>query len=344
MKKSQAELYAKVESYLDVPFGERKYRRAFRLTRQGHLAGDPWFTNLLGYFYEHGFVVPQCKPLAFQLYKEAALKGVPIALYNVGTFLSETEGKHEEAMQWWRQGAALGDSYCLVQIGWAYEKGLGVPQDGVQAVKYYRQASEEGNDVGQANLARCYRIELGVKKDTIEMTRLLQLARDQDNAMAWFETGHMYDEEELPSENPESSAIECYEKAAELGLLHALEWCGEHFCMCEEPDFPKGLRYLNRAIHYDLPRAKFIMAILMAEGRATEFGVKQNSKKAFMLCLEAAETGEADAERMLGLMYERGDGVKQNQEQARYWLECAANHGNANAAERLEKMKESLKS
>lgn len=63
-------------------------------------------------------------------------------------------------------------------------------------------------------------------------------------------------------------------------------------------------------------------------GCATEAaGAKQN----FQNCLQAAQQGDAVAQKDLGNLYTRGQGVAQNHEQAVTWYRKAAGQGNLNA-------------
>ena len=57
-----------------------------------------------------------------------------------------------------------------------------------------------------------------------------------------------------------------------------------------------------------MPRAKYLMAVLMAVGK----GVEKDSEAAFNLCQEAANAGEADAQLMIARMLNRGDGTRKD--------------------------------
>lgn len=52
-----------------------------------------------------------------------------------------------------------------------------------------------------------------------------------------------------------------------------------------------------------------------------------------------AEQGDAKAQANLGLMYAEGKGVKQDLAMAKFWYEKAAAQGDADAIERVKKMK-----
>ncbi|WP_011608305.1 tetratricopeptide repeat protein [Histophilus somni] len=69
--------------------------------------------------------------------------------------------------------------------------------------------------------------------------------------------------------------------------------------------------------------------------RALQFIKQQNYSDAFPLFKQLAEQGDANAQHNLGLMYEYGDGITQNDQQAVYWYTKAAEQGYANAQNNL---------
>ena len=60
-------------------------------------------------------------------------------------------------------------------------------------------------------------------------------------------------------------------------------------------------------------------------------GVNQDSEQARHWFEKAAEQGDANAQYFLGVKYDFGEGVNQDSEQARYWFEKAAEQGNTDA-------------
>ena len=60
---------------------------------------------------------------------------------------------------------------------------------------------------------------------------------------------------------------------------------------------------------------------------------------AHSLFLEAANTGDAESARYLGMMFMQGKGVTQDSSQALYWFDLAAQRGDKLAKSNLEKLK-----
>ncbi len=68
-------------------------------------------------------------------------------------------------------------------------------------------------------------------------------------------------------------------------------------------------------------------------------GVPQDYKEAASWYRKAAESGNAEAQNNLGLLYTTGQGVPYNLVQAYKWLNLAAGAGNQSAMENKEYLK-----
>ena len=84
------------------------------------------------------------------------------------TFLLELEKKAE-----------AGDPYAQFNLGNAYYKGNGVPQDYKEAVKWYTKSAEQGFADAQCNLASCYEKGEGVSQDIEEAVKWWKKAAEQ---------------------------------------------------------------------------------------------------------------------------------------------------------------------
>lgn len=61
----------------------------------------------------------------------------------------------------------------------------------------------------------------------------------------------------------------------------------------------------------------------------------QDYRQAFIRLLPEAKAGQADAQYAVGYMYYYGQGVIENRKKAWYWIERAANSGQADAVSAL---------
>lgn len=314
----------------------RDLEQSLKLCEQAYEGGDAEAARFLGTFYEDGVGVEQDLDRARELYAEAADRGFVLANYSLGNLLFRQQ-RVDEALARWAQGAEAGDAYSIVSLGLCFQEGTGVDQDIGEALRLYRHAAEGGNAEAMVRLAILYRDGVGVEPDAEKMTELLEQARKLNHPFAWYELGRqMLTGTESPDELVSSPAMEYFEKSAQLGQLEAMDICGEVFCMVGEPDYEKGLPYLEAAIAGESPRAKYIKAILLASGK----GMDQDLPAAYTLCQQAAQAGEIDAQRMLALMLERGDGVDQDLEAAKQWYQTASDNGDPQAAERLNELRE----
>jgi len=69
--------------------------------------------------------------------------------------------------------------------------------------------------------------------------------------------------------------------------------------------------------------------------RADKLWSRGRMRHAFSLFLAAAKAGIVPAFRTVGQLYDRGDGVKANQEAALYWYRRAYRHGSESAANNI---------
>ena len=88
-----------------------------------------------------------------------------------------------------RKKAEQGNADAQHRLGFLYSKGLGVPQDYVEAVKWKRKAAEQGNYLAQLDLGATYYEGQSVPQDDGE-------------AYAWFLLAKANGNEEVSKEIP----------------------------------------------------------------------------------------------------------------------------------------------
>lgn len=312
----------------------RDLEKSLSLCQQAYAVGDAEAARFLGTFYEDGVGVDRDLDRARELYAEAADNGFVLANYSLGNLLFRQQ-QYDEALARWAQGAEAGDAYSIVSLGLCFQEGAVVERDIEEAIRLYQHAAEAGNSEAIIRLAILYRDGIGVEADAGKMNELLLQAKELNHPFAWYELGRqMLTGAESPDEIISGPAMDYFKTSAQLGQRDAMEVCGEVYCMSSEPDYEKGLPYLDSAIAAEGPRAKYIMAILCASGK----GMPQDLEVAAKLCGEAAQSGELDAQRMLAMMLERGDGVEADLEAAKKWYQTAADNGDARSAERLQEL------
>jgi uncharacterized protein len=81
---------------------------------------------------------------------------------------------YAEAARWYRRSAEQGNGSAMKNLGQLYEEGLGVPEDWMEAARWYRKSAELGDADGESALARAYQFGIGVPQ-----SRALAIQWDQ---------------------------------------------------------------------------------------------------------------------------------------------------------------------
>ena len=141
---------------------------------------------------------------------------------------------------------------------------------------------------------------------------------DSGNAEAQFWVGKIYDEGRLLPLDKEKSAL-WFQKSTEHGYAPA------EYSLCRNRAGQDSIaveRCTWGAAESGVPEAQFWVGVSLEQH---QFGVtdKQEALKWFLL---AAEGGNPDAEHVVGLRYELGNGVPQNYALAANWFYKAAQH------------------
>lgn len=89
--------------------------------------------------------------------------------------------------------AANGDARAQFDLGFMYDRGLGVPQDYKEAASWYRKAAEQGNAPAQFYLGQMYDIGNSVPQDYQEAASWYLKAAEQGEALAQLYLGFLYD-------------------------------------------------------------------------------------------------------------------------------------------------------
>jgi len=119
-----------------------------------------------------------------------------------------------------RVRAEQGDSSAQYNLGLAYQKGLGVPQDYKESVKWYRKSAEQGYAEAQSNLGNMYERGQGVLQDYKESVKWTRKAAEQGDSFAQYNLGIMYSFGRGVLQDYKES-VKWYRKAAEQRFAEA---------------------------------------------------------------------------------------------------------------------------
>ncbi|MGC9490523.1 MAG: tetratricopeptide repeat protein [Thermovirgaceae bacterium] len=195
-------------------------------------------------------------------------------------------------------GPAPGEGHY--RLGWKYKTGQGAERNLEKAFHWFEKAAMQGHAEAQFETARCYYFGEGVPEDLRQAARWFEEAAMQGHAEAQFYLGGLYWFGEGFERNEE--------KALNLWFLGAAKG---------EPDCQHNL-----AAHY------------------FNLGEKDpaNYRKAYYWYRQAAEGGLSGDQYMVGLMCEKGLGVKKDEHAALSWYKKAAAQGHEKARRRLSEL------
>ena len=116
---------------------------------------------------------------ALQLWRPLADQGNAPAQFNLGIAYQRGEGvpqDFEQALKWYRLSADQGYARAQFNLAVMYHRGEGVPQNFEQAATWYREAAERGEANAQFNLAGMFVNGRGVPKDYVQAAKWYDLA------------------------------------------------------------------------------------------------------------------------------------------------------------------------
>ena len=204
------------------------------------------------------------------------------------------EQYYTEAFNAYFEGAKSGDRRLEKALAVQYFNGRGVERNLPEAFRLLKSASDKGYMSAKKELGKMYYYGIYVKQD--------------------YKTAYEYFEEAASSGNGEANYM--------LGL------CLYNGYGVEQND---NLAFSTfEKIADDMPEAKYMLGRLYEDGRGTDSYVK-NPIKAITCYKEAAESGNSDAQYILGLRYKTGEIAAPSPQNAFKWFKEAAENGNVNA-------------
>ena len=216
-----------------------------------------------------------------------------------------------------RARAGQGDLTAQVALGDIYAEGDGVPQDDAEAMRWYRLVAEQGNAEAQLALGGMYFSGRGVE-DAAEGVRWWRLAAEQGHLPAQTGLGGRYFDGRGVAQD-EAEAVRWYRLAAEQGDEEVLAWL---LVTAEQGSIEAQV---NLAEMY---------SVMIGEVRDASEAVRwhrlvaeQGHAEAVAWLLQAAKRGDSEAQLGLGVMYERGRGVTQDDAEAVRWYRLATDQG-----------------
>jgi TPR repeat protein/serine/threonine protein kinase len=248
----------------------------------------------------------------------------------------------DTSVRWMTSAAKAGHPDAMYRLGRAYDYGMGVIVDPVEAVRWYSAAAERGHVLAAATLGllECdgwggpKNEQKGLERLKAISSEVIRLAEAGDPE-AEVQLGIMYARGRGVAHD-ESQAANWYKSAVTRGdPVAANRLAGYYMNRPDDHDREQAVRLYRLAADMGLPIAQYNLGDAYRRGA----GVKRNEATAVQWYSRAAAAELPDALLALGLLYTRGGaGVPQNDAEAARWYARAAEryrsaaiHGDARA-------------
>ena len=304
--------------------------------------GDAKAQCRLGDSYYYGKGVFKNLPKAVVWYTKAAKQGNAEAQYRLGMCFLVGQGVNSNiklAIEWFEKSAEQGNTDALKELGDIYRWGTRVEENYSKAVDYYAEAyrlgrkfdleyeAKKGNSYAQYKLAEC----LGFGKEAEEW--LVKLA-EKNLVEAQYILADMY----LNGKEYEK-AVAWFTKAAEQNDANSQAKLGALYDwgLGVQQDFKKAVELWEKSIENDKNGGNPVVLFSLGECYRTGRGVSKNDNTAFSYYYKSAKLGYDEAQFKVGLFYIAGIGGEQNDKLGKYWINKAADQGNEDAKEFLNR-------
>lgn len=258
--------------------------------------------------------------LSLQLLIKAADLGFPEAQRKLSIVYSDGDGiekNTEKANILLEKSATAGDEVAQFLIAQNYYFGdNSYPQNYNLAFGWAKKSAEQGNSDAQNLLSTMYEKGQGTAKDQAEAVRLTQLSADQDNKFAQNNMGNIYAfGKGLPQDD--KKAFEWYLKSAmqnyKIAQFNIATIYNDGLGI--EKNTTEALEWAKKSAEQGFPNAQTLLGNIYCAMRNYDLGLSWYMK--------AAEQNDAIALNNIGDMYERGEGVPKDLNEANsYYLKA----------------------
>jgi TPR repeat protein len=291
-------------------------------------------TYYLGLMEEAGLGAVHDRARAADHYRIAGDAGVGDAYARLGALMiddakastGQTQSEQfRRAAEVLQVSADLRATSGLANLGWLYERGLGVPQDPVRAARLYDQAARSGDTMGAYRMGIQYLNGTGgVTRYAGEACQLFERAALAGFSYAQAELGNcLFRGDGKPQDH--AAAFQWFLKAAEAGLARAQEIVGELYVTGNgvATSDARGTEWFRKAAEQGDPYGMFEFGASLRMGR----GIATDEVAATGWFQKAAALGDTGSMFSLGLGYLQGvGGLPQDYGQARHWFAEAAKY------------------
>jgi TPR repeat protein len=285
--------------------------------------------------------------LGCQYYAKSAEKDGAMGLFrqvvNYSDGVCGSEKDKPAALATLKKLANCNDPFTLNKIAWCYDEGKYVLQDDEKAYEYMRRAYElckkDNNKLAASIItgyAGFYSKGKSIPKNESTAERILNDYPYKEQSSIQFALGRLYSSATSSSIKNEKRAISWYKKSAEQDNLGAIYNLGAIFLEQNTEDSKIQARALfKRGADLDESGSSYKYAYCLYGG----VGGYMDKKAALARFHKLARENNDDAEYAVGLMYENGEGgLTASVKEAVLWYKKAANSGNKNALQALQRL------
>lgn len=267
----------------------RNMAESVKWIRAAREAGSGEAANRLALHYaggltddEGGEMIPVDMEMAYTLFHEADAKGAA----NINTldwlaYLHYEEDDFEASVAYARRGMEMGSAYCINLLGNRYRKGEGVPRDIAEAVRLYKLAAEQGNGASAYRLAEIYRTGKVGDRNMAEAIAWYRRGAELDHDKSKIELGLLYAAGVMDDEGQELLAVDHAEAfrllvagmGDDLNDREALEWLGYYTAGNQgvtATDYPLAMSFYRRAADLSSAYAMYQLGVMYQQGQGVE--------------------------------------------------------------------------
>lgn len=237
---------------------------------------------------------------------------------------------YTKAISIWTSAELQNEPRAQFGLGSIYMRGLGVPRDRTKAVTYYQRSAEQGHASAQFNLGLAYLKGRGVDKNIDQAVAWWEKAAKSDHASAQYNLAALlWSGQEVPRN--QAAAMKWFRISLANGSEQASDFLYSLFApmyneLNENHELYRGTNTARK-----IPLVEEMGMFKLAQQAMTAGSFDQ----AFNYWLPLAEDGHDESQFMIAGLYEQGQGVRADMDEALKWYEAAAKAGSADAQYRL---------
>lgn len=347
--------------------GEPDYKKALELYELAAERGNLLGMEAAGHYYRLDYVSEDEENIAkaIDYFNKAIERNSNYARVELALCYENGRGverDYQKAFDLYQQAAEAGYPFANLKMGYYYEDALIGEADLVKAFENFQKASEGGIAEGTYNVGRYYRYSVGIPENPKLAIQNFLKAVEAGDGQAMIEMALVYEYEYGGYEFDAQKTLDYMTRAAEQGYSYAQYKVGYyHYYGLLEQDIQKGMEWFRKSYERGYPHAAIMIGnyylynhggekdyaksyeyYKFAEERnvLTEglgicyefgFGVEENNTEAFKYYTLAAEKDNTASKYRLGLCYKYGTGTTENMTEAYNWFSKAAENEHFNA-------------